>query len=619
MAFFKFTPDLMSFKELEKLSVGRENIVNYTTEKIHNTIKNHSSSNLLFVGQRGIGKSHLLLSILHKLNSSGIISPIRFSEEEYSISTLEQFFSRALDILNIEYSKTNVISDAKTIFKELQNKNKTPVLFVENMQMLFDQMSDDLPKLRSIMLEEKSFSIIGSALSTFDEIISPSKPFYNFFEITRIPGLSEDEVFELIKKRLEHANRPDLLKYLSKNHKRVTGLRILTGGNPRLIHILCEIIIQKNTLEDLEKNLLVLLDQMTPLYQARMETISKEKRKIIDTLALALGPLTPTELAEILDMKNTIVVSQLRRLQEEGYVESVKFKDKRSTRYQIVERLYRIWRELRTTKGAAKVKLFVEFLKIWYSEDELIDEYHLLSSQIDDLLVESGKGVYPKIKKMCYILNTIPDYGIIELEDVVEKFMKIGDVKSAKEEIEKISKSYADETDVKILLAVEILIKIAYLKITVPLTNEYGKMHQEIHGLLKKLSKEKIIISNETQNLEKIHQFYKMLVPYCISENEHDLAEYFNDVADDCLNGGYCPDVMDQKALIALAQKNYDTVLSISDEIKKQESESNYPLYYKTLAYTKMGNQSEAIKHARLLIGKDIQHLPTVFACLCKV
>ena len=41
---------------------------------------------------------------------------------------------------------------------------------------------------------------------------------------------------------------------------------LVEEGNPRLIHMLVEIIMQKNSLDDWEENVLLLLDQLTSLY-----------------------------------------------------------------------------------------------------------------------------------------------------------------------------------------------------------------------------------------------------------------------------------------------------------------------------------------------------------------
>jgi hypothetical protein len=60
--------------------------------------------------------------------------------------------------------------------------------------MLFDQMKSDLPKLRALLQKDNPFCLVGSAVSTFEEISAYDEPFYNFFEQIYITGLNEDEL-----------------------------------------------------------------------------------------------------------------------------------------------------------------------------------------------------------------------------------------------------------------------------------------------------------------------------------------------------------------------------------------------------------------------------------------
>ena len=349
MAHYKYTPDLMTGQDLEEISIGREKDVKYVVDKLSQAISKKYTTHMMFVGPRGIGKSHMLLRIMNKM--SKISTSVRFAEEEYSINSIETFFQRIFEILQLPEKPQN-IEEARKFLKKLNDDKKPAILYVENMQMLFDQISDDLAKLRSIIQTDQSFYVIGSATNSFPEISSPDEPFYNFFEVKWIKGLTENEVKKLLQKRFELADKKQLSELLEKNSQRIQGIHLLTGGNPRLVHMLAEILIQKNSLEDLEKNLIHLLDQLTPFYQAKIESMSKEKRRIVDAIALSDGPKSPTEISKIINMKPTIVVSQLRKLEKEGIVEVIKLEDKKTTRYEIVERLYRIWRELSSSATA---------------------------------------------------------------------------------------------------------------------------------------------------------------------------------------------------------------------------------------------------------------------------
>ena len=207
MAFFKFTPDLMDVNELEKISIGRNELVQSCVERIHSSIRNKSTSQILFIGPRGIGKSHTLLRILHCLSNSDTVTPVRLAEEEYSISGLDDLCRRILEVLNVPCCDENITAYCRNELNKLKNDGRPVVLFVENLQMLFEQIRPDLEKLRSIIQSDQSLCIIGSSLTYFDSLLSPDEPFYKFFDIKHLRGLTEEQVSELIKKRLEFSKK----------------------------------------------------------------------------------------------------------------------------------------------------------------------------------------------------------------------------------------------------------------------------------------------------------------------------------------------------------------------------------------------------------------------------
>ena len=264
MTLFRFTPSLTHKEDLEKISVGRTELIRDCVEGIKNSTHNKSTRQILFLGPRGIGKSHTLLRIFHELSDSNHVTAIRLAEEEYQISCLDDLCRRVLEETNIQYRGKNATAYCRGKLNELKNNGMTAVLFVENLQPLFDQISHDLGKLRSIIQSDQSLHIVGSAPALFDLVSSPDEPFYRFFDIRDLQSFTEKQTFELIKKRLMLSKKEFLIKSLGEY---MCDIQLLVEeGNPRLIHMLVEIIIQKNSLDDWEENVLLLLDQLTPLY-----------------------------------------------------------------------------------------------------------------------------------------------------------------------------------------------------------------------------------------------------------------------------------------------------------------------------------------------------------------
>jgi len=378
--FYRFTPEMIPEEDLVAASVGRERLIKDMAETLRHAASGGSTAHILLVGPRGIGKTNTLLRLQANLKKYPELAVARLSEEEYSISSLDDLLSRILEKTGIGPDLGNVEEQAVSVFTDMKKQGKSLVVVAENLQMLFTQMSSDMPKLRSFLQEYGLFCIVGSATGTFDEISSYDKPFYNFMNVRILHGLNEKETIGLIHRRLERMEKFDSDDPLHK--KQMSCIRVLTGGNPRLIHCMCDIMLRGGSLPDLQANLLDLLDQLTPYYQARMNGLPLMQRKILDRMALACGPITPTALAKITGMKVSSVVTQLRRMSCEGLVEQAKLRSKRETPYQVSESLYRMWREMRTTDGPKRVRMFVDFIEMWYSEKERLEQHNQLSSKI---------------------------------------------------------------------------------------------------------------------------------------------------------------------------------------------------------------------------------------------
>ena len=595
---------------MEEISVGRNELVQDCIERIKNSAHNKSTRQILFLGPRGIGKSHTLLRIFYGLSDLNEVTIIRLAEEEYSISSLDDLCQRILEVLDIPYDGKDVTAYCRNKLNELKNDGKPAVLFIENLQLLFDQISSDLGKLRSIIQSDQSLCIVGSTLTYFDLISSPDEPFYKFFDIKYLQGLTEEQVFELIRKRLVLSKKEFLIKSLEEHTERVRGIQLLTGGNPRLIHILAEIIVQKNSLEDLERNLLSLLDQLTPFYQARMETISRDQRKIFDTIALSEGPLSPTEIAKRLNIsKPTIVVAQLRRLQKDGLVENVKFSNKRGTRYQIIERLYRIWRELRLTRGTIKVKLFVDFMKLWYSKEELMDGLENTSKEIDELYPHSKKEALSAAKKMCYFLNAVTDLAITRLTTVVERLVLLNQFETARQEIQKVRDSNNQEKNKILQKSGDLIIDLVELKFFTYSTAERDDKRQSIMNKINKLSKQKVNIPEDKNDRRKIHAIYEEIAFYLISNSQYERALYFNDVAYDCVkNIHFCDVVLNQRAVIKAFLKRYSESLTAINEILEHDPKNLIAFSGKVYNLTALKKQDLAVKTAKQLLALDAEY-----------
>lgn len=593
---------------MEAISVGGNELVQDYVESIKNSVRGKTTRQILLLGPRGIGKSHMLSRIFHSLSKLDQVTAVRLAEEEYSVFSLDDLCRRILEALGCSYHGEDATAYCRGKLSELKENGKPVVLFAENLHMMFGQIQPDLAKLRSIIQSDQSLSIVGSSLTYFDLISSPDEPFYRFFDIRRIRGLAEAQVLELIKKRLVLAKKQSLIGSLEKHAGRMAGVRMLTGGNPRLVHILADTIVQKNSLEDLEQELLSLLDQLTPFYQARMETMSDEQRRLFDTIALAEGPLSPTEIAKRLNTsKLASVVSQLRRMQRDGLVENVKFSNKRGTRYQITERLYRIWRELRSARGADRVKLFVDIIKLWYTQEDLAEELEGVSSEFDKLYPHSEKETASAAKKMCYVLRTVRDIEIVQLYAAATRLARSNQSEYALQEIQRMRDLNGKEKNEILQKCGDVLISFAELELLTDSTSPvYAGKIESIMDRIDGLDERKVSIPKAARDRKIIHTTYEAIASYLISHGRHERALYFNDIAHDCSKGVFCAIALNQRAGLKAFQGYHDESLRLVNKILKQEPENREALARKVLNLTDLNRQDLAVEASKELLALGV-------------
>lgn len=528
----KFTPDKMDEVDIEAVHVGRTRMLESVVERIRKMIRAGGTMNVIFTGQRGMGKTHMLKMIRYRL--SGHIVPVAFAQEEYSMSTVDEFFSRVLEVLGEDHDGTEPTYHARGVLKRYRAEGKPVVIFAENLQTLFLQMEEDLGKLRSVIQEDESFFIVGSALAVFEQVASMDAPFYNFFEINRLRGLDVEEIRELVHKCLPKKN--GLAGRRDSNRHELDGLRALTGGNPRLIHMLCDGMNGKNYSVDLEDSLMALLDQMTPMYKTRMEAMSTETRKIFNALAAADGPLTPTELANRIQAKTTTVTAQLNRMKNESLVGPVKFRRKKETRYQITERPYRVWIEFTESRGSAKLEMLAGFLRLWRSEYEIRGEHERTSDMFQRAW--QSKPMAKRVLALTCDVAAMDERGITVLPDTVERFIALGELEYGRNEVENHKKEAAAEPDKVKRLCKEVIISNAELIACDPRQDQniidtmLDKM-QELDGLLRTRDYEQLKGSHA-------HTLLGTTAFYASEFENWRLARNASDAGLSCVPDAYC-------------------------------------------------------------------------------
>ena len=368
-----YNPAQLSPDELKASFVARHGTLAHMVDIVAEQRPGHPCQHIVLVGPRGMGKTTLGLRLLQEIRErpelASIWQPVPFPEESYGITDLANFWIAALRHLScatgdkrwdakadaLGQGETNSQRQAEYALAELldccQDIGKRLILFVENLDLVLDQLRDEreVHALRAALMAHPEIMVIGSANSVFDAISNHGQPFYEFFRLIRLEGLDQEECSQLLEALAAKDGATELAEKTDQERGRLETIRHLTGGNPRLLVRACRMLIESplgSAFEDLER----LIDEQTPYFKANIEALPIQARGVFHCLAAAWMPMLTKEVAAAAKLSSSHASAQLRQLKEKGYVRGISFPDDKRTRYEVADRFYNIYYVLRFSR-----------------------------------------------------------------------------------------------------------------------------------------------------------------------------------------------------------------------------------------------------------------------------
>ncbi|MBN2444027.1 MAG: tetratricopeptide repeat protein [Spirochaetales bacterium] len=413
MTINKYDPRLKLHEELNALFVCGESILKELWVSLAPG-KNESLTNQSWIitGPRGAGKSHLLTKLYKDIKADEKLSnlwiPLIFPEELYGVHSLFRLLVKVIDELfrqnddmvllskkKVEFAKlkradfsgtfkqrkSQQHDASKKLFKFLMQLRKEMgkkfILLLENLQMLFTEQltNDELQFLRSVMQEHpEGFIIIGTALSVVNQIEVYGNPFYHFFKIRRIDQLSQEGMVQFISLAASYYDDTSLHGKIKENRPYIYTFRLLTGGNPRLILLLYELLRDTSCLST--ELILEKIMDLTPYFKDRTLEASPQKRIILEALAFGPPAQTATEIADYLGEDAGSIMEQLKRLKTEGWINGIHLEGegirKKEVFYSLRDYFYRVWYKMRSGGiDEADVFCMAELVTVLYKKEEI--------------------------------------------------------------------------------------------------------------------------------------------------------------------------------------------------------------------------------------------------------
>ena len=333
---------ISSAKRLESTTVGREEMVNDLVEKLGRSKKKKTHQHYLFVGPRGVGKTHLLSLLVHRLNeaeeTAGQFTVVRFAEETHRLLSFADFLLRICESLaqlegheqwNAIFDEFAEEDDDQAVADSLEPKldayrkehGRTLLILVENLnEILTRQIKDktDIHRMRRFLMNTPSCILVATSPVMFAGVIDVAEPFYDFFDVQVIDALSRQQTIDAIKLNLEFDGKQELVERFHELVPKIKALHDMTGGNPRLVMMHYALIAERNILE-VKEQFEELLDRISPFYQDRLNDLSPQERAVLETMALMRTERkTPIRISRKLRKSAQQTSSLLKRLTEAG-------------------------------------------------------------------------------------------------------------------------------------------------------------------------------------------------------------------------------------------------------------------------------------------------------------
>ncbi len=403
-AISKYNPHLWSAAQLRAIFVARQQELADLMQSLRSTPPTQVGQHVLLVGSRGMGKSTLMQRLALAVEDDAQLRaawlPLRFPEEQYTVNTLGQFWANVLgslaDALERQGAPTTALDASAERIAQLpasqqsaaylqainqcaDERGQRLLLLVDNTDLLLHNIgSKNHWALREVLQSNARLLWVGGSYQSLEANSHYHDAFLDFFQVLELRPLRLEEMQQALLALARtfggESAESAMQTQLSANPERLPTLRQLSGGNPRTTVMLYELF-SSGQAGQVRSDLESLLDNMTPLYKARLDTLADLPRKLLAHILEHWAPITLAQLAQASQVPKGSISPQLQRLELEGLIQKTKLQGTTRNGYQASERFFNIWYLMRLSPRRQRSRLgwLVEFMRLWFSGDELRD------------------------------------------------------------------------------------------------------------------------------------------------------------------------------------------------------------------------------------------------------
>ncbi|MCI5166278.1 MAG: hypothetical protein D3903_09325 [Candidatus Electrothrix sp. GM3_4] len=242
-----YNPENQTRQELIDGFVIRTKIFQRIYRSINSTTLEEPPQHFLIEGQRGSGKTSLMLRIRYELQAEGDsdLLLVQLPEEQYGIFDLCRLWENVADYLHNEPGFEDLSNQLDDLVDRedyptlcygvldtfLVDSGKRLVLFIDNFGDLLDRFSDiELKRLRDIFHTSKHIQLIAASAQTLEYTYKHEQPFFEFFKIVRLKNLSKPEAVALLRQLSNrYGEEKEIDRIAELEPERIETIRLLRG------------------------------------------------------------------------------------------------------------------------------------------------------------------------------------------------------------------------------------------------------------------------------------------------------------------------------------------------------------------------------------------------------
>lgn len=394
-----YNPRETEHATLERILVAREPLLTEVLDDLRRQAQAPTRQHWLLRGARGMGKSHFVSLLYHRVRRDEALSkayfPVWLSEAAaysvFSAGTCLIEIARKLaeeleaadrlrsndlrqrmDALPADGDDEGTFEGARELLKDAaRSQGRVLLVLVENLDALLDSFSRRLSKpesqrLRLVLSHDAELLFVSTTPTQYlAHTADADEPLFAHLKERALKPLTEDETADLFERVCGALGGGSA----EETRIRARVIHQLSGGNPRTVVMAAEVVTKPGGIREVVGEVRALLDQHTPYFEGQLRSLAPRESAIVTAMSLAPENVTLKDLAKLTRLPEKGLSTQVQRLIQEGYLEHPEGEGGKGALVGVRDGMFRLWTQYR--RGRVQLEPLVRFLAMYYPPDEL--------------------------------------------------------------------------------------------------------------------------------------------------------------------------------------------------------------------------------------------------------